>query len=302
MPRVWFQCFFKTAMLCVLSFLDRNLKAKRFLSFLAKTARRAFKKSFMPSSRTSNGISRMNGWSSKASFLMYFARKFFFVNVISRVLEASTHLLYVHRAAPNHDARIRCCFLVGYTRILIDSIPHSFAPAFVSSGAFSVISRHKDGSDGKQVVGKFLFTRHVWIFSVNQEFRVGVFEDGLQELDSVSTQSVFVHNHNFSDHTLECAFQKGLKSFSCIIESGGDVVEDDVVGESALEVVDLTLEIFLLMGAANAGVDDVLRFWRGGRDTEVFFDVVDVVESFPCFSISCAANALVLTPSSQSSN
>jgi len=81
------------------------------------------------------------------------------------------------------------------------------------------MTRHKYCGDGKEVVSKLPGVICLFIFTVNHELRASLFEDKLQELDSISTQAVFVHDHNFSHHSLEDSFQKGEQTFALKVEA-----------------------------------------------------------------------------------
>jgi hypothetical protein len=85
------------------------------------------------------------------------------------------------------------------------------------------MTRHKDGRDGEQVIGEFSGVVWLCILTVNHELCASLFEDELHEFRPVSTQSVFVHNHNFLDHSTEYSFQKGKKPFPFEVETGADV-------------------------------------------------------------------------------
>jgi hypothetical protein len=48
----------------------------------------------------------------------------------------------------------------------------------------------------------------------------------LNEFKSISTQSVFVPDHNFLDHSFVYSVQKGLKTFALVVETGANVREN----------------------------------------------------------------------------
>jgi hypothetical protein len=92
-----------------------------------------------------------------------------------------------------------------------------------------------------------------------------------------------VGNHNFCDLSAMDEFQKGLKLGSVVVESTPDVPEDFVVRERFDEVLDLPLEVFRLLGATDAGVDDLPRLDEGVFcfASEDPVDVLRFIQSFP---------------------
>ena len=68
---------------------------------------------------------------------------------------------------------------------------------------------NKHGDDGKEVVGELLGAQD-WLSTLNHEPSARFLEEELQELEAVATQSVFVPNHNFCDHSAVDSFQKPL--------------------------------------------------------------------------------------------
>ena len=68
---------------------------------------------------------------------------------------------------------------------------------------------NKHGGDGEEVVGELLGARH-WLSTLNHEPSARFLEEELHELEAISTQSVFVPNHNLCDHSAVDAFQKPL--------------------------------------------------------------------------------------------
>ena len=98
------------------------------------------------------------------------------------------------------------------------------------------MARHKDGCDGEQVVCEFASIIAVCFATVNHECCANLFKDELQQLNSVSAQAVFVHNHNLLDHAAEHAFQKGVKRFTFEVEATADIGEDVVVWVGCLQI------------------------------------------------------------------
>jgi len=85
------------------------------------------------------------------------------------------------------------------------------------------MTRHKDGGDGEQVVGEFSGILWFCILTVNHLPSPSFFEDKLQQFAVISTQAVFVHDHNFLDHSSEYSFQKGFFFFAFEVETGSNV-------------------------------------------------------------------------------
>ena len=77
---------------------------------------------------------------------------------------------------------------------------------------------NKDCCNGKEVVCKFLCTCCLLFLTENHEFCPSLFEDKFQELESISTESVFVPDHNFADSAAVDLFQKGLQAWSLEVE------------------------------------------------------------------------------------
>ena len=75
-------------------------------------------------------------------------------------------------------------------------------------------------------------------------------------------------------------------------------------GIDGLEVVDLALQVFFLVCAANSGVDDAFRFipvFHGMTfDSEGALEVVDAVESLSICTISYTSYCPIVSPSPKS--
>ena len=120
------------------------------------------------------------------------------------------------------------------------------------------MSGNKDGGDSEEVVCKL--TRSVFGFcvAVNHEFCASFFQDEADQLQSIPTESVFVHNHNLCDTSCVYAFQKGLQTPAFEVEARCDVGNNFVAWVRGLEVLHLSLQVtarFLRTGA-DPGVDD----------------------------------------------
>lgn len=92
--------------------------------------------------------------------------------------------------------------------------------------------------------------------TVNHEFCASLCKDEFQEVPAEATQSVFVHDHNLFDHSLEDLVQKGLQTFAFEVESAGDVCDGFVSWVGGLEILDLSVKITSLVGRGDSGIDD----------------------------------------------
>lgn len=84
-------------------------------------------------------------------------------------------------------------------------------------------------------------------------------ERTFNELDSETSESVFVGHHNFLDAIAFDEVQKCRKAFALEVEAGSDVGDDFVVLRALFfEQLDLSLEVarVLLLLRGDAGVDD----------------------------------------------
>ena len=95
---------------------------------------------------------------------------------------------------------------------------------------------------------------------MNHELSPRFLKDVFQDFDSISTESVFVKDNNFLDHSCESFVQNGLQTFSFEVESGSDVTDDDVFWIMSCEILDLSLQIFFLMWTTDSAINDLLRF------------------------------------------
>lgn len=119
------------------------------------------------------------------------------------------------------------------------------------------MSRHKDCGDGEQVVGKLSGCIRR-IFAENQEPRASLLEDGFEQLDAEPCKSVAVHNHNFFEFSREREFQKGLHSLPLEVDPRADVGDDSVMGVMGAQILDLSLQVFFLMRAADTRICNLL--------------------------------------------
>lgn len=131
----------------------------------------------------------------------------------------------------------------------------------------------EDCGDGKEIVGEIVVLS--FMFTVNHEFSASLCKDKLQEVAANSRKSVTVHDGNFIDQSLEDLFHQGLQTLSVEVDPRANVVDDDVSRERFLEVFDLSVEVSLLLGGADPGVDVRLLFGGGGVLAEHTQDTID---------------------------
>lgn len=154
------------------------------------------------------------------------------------------------------------------------------------------MTRHKDGCNGEEVLGKFCGSSGTTGGIVHRavvnhdESGASLREDEFHELKREATQSVAVGNHNLRDHTAVDAFQKGTQAFAVEIDAAANVADELIGGIEGAEGFDLAVEIAggFLLGAADAGVDDAFTLELGGAGggtavADVIADAFDVVEA-----------------------
>jgi hypothetical protein len=116
----------------------------------------------------------------------------------------------------------------------------------------------------------------------NHELCVSLLEEEFDELKSIATQPVLVGNHDFSDSASVYSFQKGMKTFPFVVETGADVLDDFMLWVLVSEVCDLSFEIWFLVGAGDSGVTDFRFLSFAGRSfflVEESFHIIESVES-----------------------
>lgn len=118
------------------------------------------------------------------------------------------------------------------------------------------MSCNKDGGDGEQVVCKLSRSVFDLCVVVNHEFCASFFQDETDELQSIPTESVLVHDHNFCDQSAVYAFQKGLQPSAFKVETGSDVGNNLVLQVRGLQVT----ACFLRPGADSSVNDAAFRF------------------------------------------
>lgn len=133
-------------------------------------------------------------------------------------------------------------------------------------------------------------------------------DGAFNELDSETSETVAVGDHNIEDALAFDEFQKGEEAPTLKVETGGHISDDFVVdGPLLLEEVDLALQVacFFLLWRGDSGVEDcetvlVVRFFLS-EDAEVGAEVT-VVVSVGCIgtrSDTNGANFTIFGPGGQ---
>lgn len=154
------------------------------------------------------------------------------------------------------------CFLrTRSLNVLVTSL--SFAPVLARS--LAVVTGDEEIDDREEILGELVpvGTCTAVCAVVNHETHSMALEDGLEKVEGKAAEPVSVGNHNLVDSSLEDEFQKRLQAPSLEVEPRANVGEDLVPWVGLAEVFDLALEVRLLMGRADAGVDDLGLFVLG---------------------------------------
>lgn len=77
----------------------------------------------------------------------------------------------------------------------------------------------------------------------NHECDLKAEEDGFEKLKGKSAEPISVGNHNLGEMTSQCEVQKGLKTFSFPIDARSDVCNHEVMRESRLEKIYLSVKV-----------------------------------------------------------
>jgi len=78
---------------------------------------------------------------------------------------------------------------------------------------------------------------------MDHDFRVVEFTERFDEFKSVPTESIAVGDNNFVDISAVDEFQKGLKVFAFVVETGTNVFVSLMVWVRFLEDFDLSIEV-----------------------------------------------------------
>jgi len=113
----------------------------------------------------------------------------------------------------------------------------------------------KEGRDGEEVVCEVALVRGTFIATVNHDPSASFCEDEVQELESESSKSVAVQDHNLRDQTSECSLQKGTQAGPFEVDPRCDVLDEHVARVRFFEIGDLAVEVGSLLGAADPRVD-----------------------------------------------
>jgi hypothetical protein len=176
--------------------------------------------------------------------------------------------------------------------------------------AEAILSRHKEGGDGDEVVGQLA----LWIEGVESGGRswialadhhepdVVALKHVLQQLRGKASESVSVQHGDLVDQAREASVQNGAETLAPEVEATSHFGDDLVVGAEASELGDLALEVGPLLLARDPRVGDALAGWPrrgldgasilGARDCgELREEVAAVVE--PLALVTDAARAQV---------
>lgn len=123
-------------------------------------------------------------------------------------------------------------------------------------------------------------------------------DGAFNEIDTESSESIAIGDHNIDDAVAFDEFQKGEEAFSLEVEARGNIGDDFVMARPFLfEEVDLALEVarFFLFGGRDSGVEDgesvtVIRFFVCGN-TKTGAQVSIVVSMSGVMSTSDAETA-----------
>lgn len=129
--------------------------------------------------------------------------------------------------------------------------------------------------DGKNIFNHLSFIRQVTSVE-NHEVAIFLLTEPFDKVKTKPDKSVFVADHNFSDVSWQNLSQKGKKSFAPVVESWTDFFDKLSVCEQGLQVVSLSLKIWLLLVWTNPGVEDsdsCIAFWIDNG--------IDIVQLFP---------------------
>jgi hypothetical protein len=130
----------------------------------------------------------------------------------------------------------------------------------MGGGTAAIIFCHKDGDDGKDVVGEFgaviVGGGGVLIVAENQEFAASLLKEPFEEFLGEAAEAVSVENHKFLDRAGEDAFQKGEQTLAAEVDTGTDIGDNLDAGATRFEEVDLALEVGFLVVGGDAGIGD----------------------------------------------
>lgn len=147
------------------------------------------------------------------------------------------------------------------------------ASSAVGSGG-EVVKDSKDIFGQFSGVGFFSTTRG----SENCDLSIVEGADGFEEFESVSTEPVFMGNHNLLDRTLANPFQNSRKSFPSVVEPASNVADDLFTGTRSFDIFDLAFEVVFLLMRGDSGIsDNVSNTFRG---IEEQLEVTHSIESF----------------------
>jgi hypothetical protein len=152
---------------------------------------------------------------------------------------------------------------LGYVISLFLAASCSFfsSSSFVLCSTTSIVSCIEDFDDGKQVLSEFFFWELLFIvffLTVNQQFRVKLLEDVLQEVIFKSTESVSLYDDHFGDHSLTNQDRELLEPHSLKVDAIANLLDNFMFWVFVLEVLHLPLQLFFLLGLGHSGIAELL--------------------------------------------
>lgn len=163
---------------------------------------------------------------------------------------------------------------------------------------------HKDVDNGQKVLSKLLcpsslslllFFLRVLVWAcggcccctVNHDVGMGPVDEPLDEVIPETTETVSVGHDNLVDRASQHEVQKPLESPALEVDPAANVLDDLGSWVGFLQLFDLALEVFLLVGAADSGIADCgsslgLSSLLGRQEGDALLQVVQTVRGSWC--------------------
>lgn len=125
----------------------------------------------------------------------------------------------------------------------------------------AVATAAEDLDDGEEVVGELLLCGQVCGVE-DEQADAALLEDVFQQLEGKAAQAVPGGHHDFSESSLVCGVQKGEQPLALPVDARADVGDELVVWVLGQQEVGLALQVVLLLGRGDAGVDDLCFLLR----------------------------------------
>jgi hypothetical protein len=120
------------------------------------------------------------------------------------------------------------------------------------------VARDKVRDDGHEVFLELgLVGSSVHVLVANHELAVAHVEHSLDELVGDAAQAIPVGNHDLLDASLDGSLQNGEQPAPVEVEAGRNIFHDLVFGIATYEGFALAFEVFFLLAARDADVDDL---------------------------------------------